>query len=276
MHGRGTYNWAPADRVITEAKRRHLQVMPDIAYTPAWARHNTGRPTDPPSSPIYFGQFMAAMTKRYAPRGIHYWEIWNEPNLSTMWTPRPNATQYVALLKAAYFGIHINDSRATVVTGGLSPAVTTKDRSSIAPYEFATRMYSAGAQGLFTAFGLHPSTYPYPSTYSAAWSTFQHVAPQLYNLMAHHHDGAKKVWATEISFPTGTDPVAVSYANQGPYLVAGVRLWQHRAYGGPIFVYSITDEGTNLASHYANMGLVHYDGTLKPAYTVLRTNILGY
>src|SRR5690242_18040855 len=29
MHGRGTFNWAPADRVITEAKRRHLQVMPD-------------------------------------------------------------------------------------------------------------------------------------------------------------------------------------------------------------------------------------------------------
>jgi hypothetical protein len=275
MHGRGTYNWAPADFVVAEARKRHLRIMPVVSYTPSWARR-PGRPgTDPPTNTTYYGQFLAQMAQRYSPKGIHYWEIWNEPNIQSMWTPRPNASQYVKLLKSAYYGLHTYDKHAVVITGGLSPALDARDRTQVSPYTFLSAMYRDGAHGFFNAVGLHPSTYPYPSTYSASWSTFSKGAPQLYNLMAHRHDANKHVWATEIGFPTGTDRVAVSEGEQGPYLVEGVRAWQRRAYSGPIFVYSMTDEGPNRADHYENFGLVRYNGTPKPAYAALRASLRG-
>ncbi|MCU1427868.1 MAG: hypothetical protein JWL83_1868 [Actinomycetia bacterium] len=274
MHGRGTYNWAPADRVIGSARAHHLFVLPVVSYTPSWARPAGTPSTNPPTDPADYASFLAHAAKRYGPLGVHRWELWNEPNLQTMWTPFPNAAKYTALLQAGFFGVKSADASAMVITGGLSPAWNAPDHTQIAPYSFLYGMYRSGAHNFFDQVGLHPSTYPYRSTYVASWSAFAQ-APQLHALMSSYGDGAKRVCATEIGFPTGTDPRSVTESVQGPYLVEGIRAWQRRSYAAPIFVYSIVDEGPNIADHYQNFGLVRWSGVNKPAFTVLQTALLG-
>jgi hypothetical protein len=191
-----------------------------------------------------------------------------------MWTPRPDPAAYTRLLKAGYAALKKADRRAIVVTGGLSPGYDAADHTQMAPLSFLVAMYRAGARGSFDQVGIHPYSFPYRSTYDAAWNPFQQ-AVQLHQVMAGRGDGKKRVCATEVGFPTGTDAKAVSEAKQGPYLVEGLKAWLARSYSAPVFVYSIADEGSRRSDYYQNFGLVRWDGTTKPAYDVVRRALRG-
>jgi hypothetical protein len=269
MHGRGQYNWSPADTLMRAANARHLHVLAVVSYTPAWARR-PGRPaTDPPTNLDDYARFVGALAARYGPRGLHHFEVWNEPNITSMWTPKPDAAKYTALLRKAYPAIKRADRRAVVLTAGLSPASNTSDGTQIAPVTFVTRVYASGGRGVFDAIAHHPSTFPYRSTYVAPWSAFQQ-ARAMYDVMRAHGDAAKRIWASEIAFPTGRDPLAVTEQQQAKYLVESVRAWQAYRFSAPVFVYSMRDEGSDLRDRYQNFGLVHRNGAAKPAYVALR------
>lgn len=45
-----------------------------------------------------FAAFAQAAAKRYAGKGI-LWEIWNEPNIKTFWTPQPSVNDYCKLVE---------------------------------------------------------------------------------------------------------------------------------------------------------------------------------
>jgi hypothetical protein len=271
---KGSINWTPADRVVNAARQRHLNIDAVVSYTPPWAR-NAGRPsTDPPNNPDDYADFVRALARRYAPLGLHTWEIWNEPNISAMWTPKPNAAAYARLLRKAYTAIKQIEPNATVLSAGLSPAADASDGSQILPATFVRTLYAAGAGHAFDALGMHPTTYPYRSTYQAAWSAFQQT-PGLYDVMRTNGDASKKIWATEIGWPTGTNARAISEANQANYLVEGLTTWMKYSFTGPVFVYSLRDEGPDLSNQYQNFGLVHTSGTPKPAYLALQRALLG-
>jgi hypothetical protein len=274
MHGRGRYNWGPADRVVREAKERHLFVLAVVSYTPGWARPAGTPATNPPRKYSDYANFLYAAAKRYGPQGVHRWEIWNEPNLHTMWTPTPSASQYTALLKGAYRALHRADRYAVVITGGLSPAYDARNRTQIAPYTFLSKIYAYGGRGSFDQVGLHPYTFPYRATQPGDWNTFGQ-ATRLYSLMRSKGDGGKRVTATEVGFPTGTSDRAVSESAQATYTVEAAKQWQAYSFDAPLFVYSNLDEGTNIGNHYENFGLARYNGQPKPAYSALRAALLG-
>lgn len=257
---KGEYNWAPADALVAAATSRGLRVLGQVSYTPAWARSG-GSETSPPRNPNDFGDFMAAAARRYGPRGVHAWEIWNEPNLFTMWSPRPNVGQYTALLKAAYPKIKAADRNATVITGGFSPGYDAPDRSQLLPLTFLRGIYANGGRGYFDAVGHHPSSFPSPSTLKASWNAFQQTAA-LHNEMAAHGDGGKQVWATELTFPTGTSRDAVSETTQGARLAESVTAWRNWNFTGPLFIYSLRDLGTN-GDRYNSSGIYRYNGSPK-------------
>ncbi len=85
--------------------------------------------------------------------GVHTYEVWNEPNLAGFWKPVADPVRYTELLKAAYLAIKQADPLATVVSGGLAPALTSG--GDIDAREFAQAMYANGAQGYFDALGHH-------------------------------------------------------------------------------------------------------------------------
>src|SRR5437588_228155 len=135
------------DQVVNAATARSMQVLGILDYTPAWAAI-AGATNDhfPPADPATFATFAQATVLRYKNR-VHTWEIWNEPNISQFWQPKPNVTAYTALLKAASITIKAADPSAQVVSAGLSPAADATDGSQVAPVTFLTGIYANGGKG---------------------------------------------------------------------------------------------------------------------------------
>ncbi len=221
-----------------------------------------------------FGRFARAVARRYARRGVHHWEIWNEPNIVSAWHPRPSPAKYARLLRSAYRGIHGADRRAVVVTGGLSPATT--GGGNIAPVRFLRRVYAAGGGRFFDAVGHHPSTFPALPSVRARWSAWRQMfgtRPSLRSVLRSHGHGWKKIWVTEYSAPTGGDR-AVSEARQAEILTVAYRLAAGYRWMGPVFWFSYRDQGGS-GSWIDYCGLVRGDYSPKPALLVYQAIAAG-
>ncbi len=266
----GSYDWTSADRQVLPARARGLNVLLILTYTPDWARSTPGDDKVGPTSAsavAAFGAFARAAAARYGPQGVTAFEIWNEPNISPFWAPRPNPAAYTRLLTSAAAGIRAVNPAATIVTGGLAPAGDPADGSQISPLTFTKDLYANGAQGSFTALGLHPYSFPAlpDDTSTASWNAFQR-APLLHDVMASHGDGAKFIWFTEFGAPTGTSSAAVSDDLQAQTITRGYAMLSRWPWAGPLFTYTLRDAGTDRADREQNFGLRRYDDTPKPAW----------
>ncbi|HET7653689.1 MAG TPA: cellulase family glycosylhydrolase, partial [Acidimicrobiales bacterium] len=130
---KGSYNWSYIDRVVNGAKARGLSVLGTIAYTPAWARPSGTTDKVPPTNLGDYVNFVRAVVNRYAPQGLHQWEIWNEPNIVQFWQPKPDPANYTSMLKQSYAAIKAIDPSATVVSAGLAPAGDSSDGQYVSP-----------------------------------------------------------------------------------------------------------------------------------------------
>src|SRR5437764_14578892 len=139
--GPRSYNWAPIDRVVRGATGRGLRVLGTIVYTPRWARPRGTAATYGPD-PGRYAAFAAAAVRHYAAMGVHAYEVWNEPNNSGAWSPKPDPAAYTRLLKAAYPAIKGADPGATVLTGGTGPAPN--NGVEIPALDFVTAIYADG------------------------------------------------------------------------------------------------------------------------------------
>ncbi len=271
---KGTFDWSAIDRVVTAASNHGLEILALPAYTPAWARPTGTTDKTAPTDPAAFAAFVGAAAARYALRGVHSWEVWNEPNISNFWAPRPSVSGYVDLLAGAYKAIHSADANATVISGGLSPALDAADGSQIAPMTFVRQMYALGAKGFFDAVGLHPYSFPYsPLTPgSSGWNTFQQT-PMVHQIMADHGDDAKKVWLTESGFPTGTSARANTEQEQSDYIRAQYDTFATWSFAGPFFTYMLRDTGSDAADLEQNFGLLRNGWSAKPAWSTFVTEM---
>lgn len=267
--GRGTYDWRGVDTFVKAARQRHLNVLAMVAFTPAWARRGRAQ-TDPPDNPADYATFVHAAAKRYAPMGVHAWEIWNEPNLSMFWSPKADPVGYASLLKHAYPAIKSADKHAIVVTGGLAPS--SDNSRDVAPNSFLATIYWHGAKSNFDAVGLHPYSYPYAPMYRASWNTFYRT-PDVHSLMQAAGDGNKQIWGTEIGYPTGTNAKAVSEQRQAQYLVDAISAWRKWPFAGPMFIFRLRDSSKNKSLVDDNMGLLRVDGKPKEAYAAIRRKL---
>ena len=149
------------DRVVLEAARRDVELLPVILGAPNWAARHIYRLASPPSDAQAYAAFTAALVRRYGlggdfwrerrelkPVPITMWQIWNEMSLRSFWIDQPFEADYVALLRAVKPAVRAADPRAKVVIGGLV------NRS----WEQLDRLYRAGARGLFDLLALHPFT----------------------------------------------------------------------------------------------------------------------
>lgn len=104
--------------------------------------------TRPELVPLYnhpeeWRKYVRATVEHYHDR-IKHWVIWNEQD-GGFWKPRPNAEQYVLLLKIAYEEIKAIDPTCKVVVGGLT------DFNA----DYLKEMYAAGAKGNFDIMACH-------------------------------------------------------------------------------------------------------------------------
>jgi hypothetical protein len=268
--GPSSYDWARFDNVVQAVTARGMRVLAGILYTPPWARPAGTPATRPPSSLTDYATFVRAAVRRYAPMGVHAYEIWNEPNIARFWAPGPDPARYTHMLELAFTAVKGVDPSATVVSAGLSPYGSYRqgDAEHMNPLRFLERMYASGARGSFDALGWHPANFPHGLSYAAwsAWSQMSQTSPSARSIMSARGDGAKRIWATEFSYPTGSVPGNVSEATQARLVrdtYAALKRW---SWAGPAFFYSYHDEGTNRRNTDQNFGVVHYDYSPKPSY----------
>jgi hypothetical protein len=255
--GPTTYKWAPYDAVVQAALARGLSVLGTIDYTPAWELPSgySDLYHSPPKSANDYAGFCTQVVTRYAPMGVHAWEIWNEPNNTFI------IADYTSLLKAAYPAIKQADPSALVLTGGTQPFAA----NAIAPTEFLTGIYQNGGGGSFDAVAHHPYCYstgfvfPFYAEWSA-WSQMQDTQISLRSIMTANRDQGKQIWITEFGAPTSEDPNAISEADQALLVTNAYNLFQAYSWSGPLFWFSYKDYTGG------NFGLVRPDYSHKPSY----------
>jgi YVTN family beta-propeller protein/VCBS repeat-containing protein len=260
----GVYNWTHLDAIVNGAAARNMQIDAVIDSTPVWALGPVGGlPVSGEPDPTAFGVFAGAMATRYAGK-VSAYEIWNEANAVTFWTPAPDAVEYTNLLKAAYPAIKAADPNAEVVAAGLA-AVISFAGATIDPPTFLSQMYAAGAQGYFDAVAYHPYSYTSEfSTPSPYPSAPINVVAALHNVMVANGDGNKQIWATEYGEPSST----VSEQSQAAYINDFLTTWRTLPYAGPAFIETLQDYSSSNADT-ASLGVYRSDWTPKPAVDVI-------
>jgi hypothetical protein len=187
-------------------------------------------------------------------------EIWNEPNLDHEWGGKPNAAEYVALLRHGYQGIKAGDPDAIVLSAGLaSTGGSALDleiarrvhgaQEAVPDLEFLQSMYDHGARDYFDALGSHPYGGPdAPETHpaSAAGPIYFRRVEEQHQVMMTNNDGSP-VWATEFGWVLRSDCdlgehewMEVSEAQQAGYLAAAYAYAdEHWPWMGPMFLFNL-------------------------------------
>lgn len=279
------YRWSRFDRVVAAAAKRHLTLLPILAYTPPWARQ-PGCTSDKcrPADPAVFAAFAAAAAARYAPSGIHTWEIWNEPNTRDFWKPRPAPAAYTMLLRATSRALRHEDPSAQVILGGLAAAHS--QGGSLSPADFLAAVSARGGNRLVDAVGYHPYTYPYLASDRTPWGTPWEDISGLESVLSAHGTPGMPVWITEYGAPTdgpgpasdgraGTIDATTHVTEQRQAAIAAdvVRTAAVTPHVDALFWYSDRDLGTDTTSRENFFGLRRADGSAKPAFSALRRAI---
>jgi polysaccharide biosynthesis protein PslG len=270
--GPGSYDWAPFDRIVAAAQARGLNVLATILYTPPWARPSGTPATTPPTNLESYFNFVKVAAAHYAAAGVHAYEIWNEPNNTRFWAPRPDAARYTELLKGAAGAIRSVDPQAFIVTAGTSPAPDAD--GNIAPVTFLKEIYAHGGRGSFDAVGHHPycaPAYPGDAEWWSAWYQMTGARSSLRTVMADHGDAGKQIWATEFGAPTnGPSGSFVAESVQAEMLTRAYKLFDSYKWAGPLFWYAARDQGSDRGTREDFYGLLRNDFSAKPAFQAYR------
>jgi hypothetical protein len=288
-HSAASYDWSGFDRVVAAASARGLKVLPTLAYTPAWARApGCDSQSCRPASVAAFAAFAHAAVDRYAPRGVHTWEIWNEPNSAGFWQPSPSAGEYTTLLRASVKAIRGLDGEAFIISGGLA-AVATRN-GDISQLDFLQGVSALGGNKLVDAIGYHPYTYPLlPSlvtSFGTPWDRIDRAPVSLERVLVRHGTPSLPFWLTEYGAPTGgpgqsssggqnASTTHVTEARQAQILADAVRTaWSDDSIQG-LFIYEDRDRGRSRATNENFYGIRRADGSQKPAFRALRAALLS-
>lgn len=281
-----TFDWAGIDALVSAANSRNIKMLPILDFTAPWARPSNCTNTNKcaPRDPAEFATFAAEVVKHYAPKGIHDWEIWNEPNTKFFWQPFADAGAYTDLVKATYTAIKSVDPSANVIAGSMAPAATAS--GNISPFDFLNSIYQNGGKDYFDSVSFHPYSFPVLASYSASWNAWQQMfaGNSLRSLMSANGDDAKRIWITEFGAPTGGPGALADVGNynlsQSPDHVTedlqtqmftdSFSLFNTYSWAGPMFWYSYKDLGTTNDTIENFFGIIRFDGSPKPIYSVMK------
>jgi polysaccharide biosynthesis protein PslG len=280
------WDWAQYDRVVAAASAHNIKILAVLTRTPPWARP-AGCADDScaPASAAAYGTYVQTVVTRYAPKGVHNWEIWNEPNLAGFWSPRASASTYTAFLKEAYTKIKTADPLANVVSGGISSL--DGNPNSVEQLTFLKQMYAAGARPFFDSLGYHAYSYPALPTNVRIWSGWSKISdlqPSLRSIMTANGDDKKLMWITEFGAPTngpggvatthgyieGQQPYHMSEQAQAESATEAVNYVDKSPWMAALFWYSYKDLGTDTSDNENFFGIVKNNGAHKQVYSTFQ------
>lgn len=213
-----TWDFTFSDAALRELLSRNINVLAVLGPSVGWA---TPYPGDTPDDVSYYApdpdrfiEYVRAVVTRYHPY-VHYWEVWNEPDNTHFWKPRPDPVAYTELLVRTSAAIKQIDPDAKILIGGFNPFDTT----------FARVVAERDGWDDFDILAIHPYVDPYgPEDGNLASAT------NAVRALASRY-GEKPIWVTELGWSSGPgDRDSVGYTDeeeQASYLVrAMLLLWQ--------------------------------------------------
>lgn len=268
----GVYDWSVFDRWVDGAAARDLRLLPIVLGTPAWARRAScaEEPACPPGDVDDYAAFAGAAAARYAARGLHTWQLWNEPNSGLFWID-PDPAEYADLLAASATAIRAADPEARVVSGGLAALAPRED--VVGARRFLRAVCARGVCDQLDVFAYHPYTFPDlasdPSYPDAPWNRIADSPPSLIRILDRFGLDDVPIWITEFGAPTGGDADYVTEERQAQIAFDAVASAVVTPRVEMLFWYTDIDlpERDGREAHF---GLVRADGTEKPAWDELR------
>jgi hypothetical protein len=299
------YSWDELDSRVRGAALRHLQVLLTVADAPAWAQRREW-PTPKDYTPgcwiprqRAFGQFAHALATRYSgsfhglPR-IRYFEVWNEPNISTFLAPQlvdgqpVAANAYRALLNTFAKIVHGVSRDNVVVAGGLAPfrdsteSVTRQDEDW-GPISFMRALLCVSGSGRptctsradFDVWAVHPYTSGGPTHRATrpndvSLGDLSKINAVLADARRSGHLTTKTppLWATEFSWDSSPpDPHGVPSALLSRWVAEALfRMWSD----GVSLVTWFKARDDPMDAGMFQSGLYYVDGAPKPALQAYR------
>jgi polysaccharide biosynthesis protein PslG len=275
----GERHWGALDRLFVAAAHRRLTILPLINDAPAWAAGRDGAlPTDASAYAAFVGDVVA----RYGPAG-NFWrnhphldarrapawfELWNEPYLARPVHGAITARRYAALAAAAIRAGRAADPGARFLLA-VDPSVPGGDDDD---GRWLDRLEQAKPGLLAAADGV--AAHPYAADGSASLQSLDHLRAAL---VAHHRPGMP-IWVTEVGWTTcarSADCVTERVqADDLRAFLAGVVRKPSRA--AAVFYYHLRSWRTQPGDQfYGNFGLLRFDLSRKPAWTVFRAFARG-
>ena len=214
IHGRGDFEdrrnpeagivsaWAKYDHIVALAEQHGLRILARLDNPPAWSREDAQAGDHaPPDALADFVHYVRAVAERYRGR-IHYWQVWNEPNIYPEWGNRDvDPEAYTQLLCRAHDALKAVDPANVVLGGALAPTVAMGGRD-LNDYVFLQRMYAAGAGDCFDIMAAQGYGFNSGPSDRRMRPTSFNFAHNLYlrDLMVAQGDAAKPLWLSEIAW----------------------------------------------------------------------------
>lgn len=280
-----TWLLAEYDYAIDKARAAGIEVlMPISDGVPYWASADPAKYVDGsgkrryqvtyrPANASDYGDIVRFVVERYSARGVHAYQIWNEPNHGRFWPSGPKASEYVPMLRAGYEAVKAVDPGATVVLGGLSKS----------DFYYLEDVYRAGGGPYFDAVAVHPYTYGVDPTVAwngvHSWEDKKRISinafpaiQEIKRSMDAFGDAHKKVWLTEFGYSTTTGDGGVSPQTQAEFLTKAYRYVERFPWVETLFWYAARNSPfyDDADTYEGRFGLTATDFTPKPSYAALR------
>ncbi len=263
----GRFEFARYDQIVASLQARGLRVLGILQYNPTW---RSGSWNQAPS-PEEYVRYARAVVAHFKDR-VRYWEIWNEPDQNTYWTPQDDMSAYSALLKKVYPALKSEDPDCRILVGSLSEGIPFKLRS----------VYKKAGAKYFDIVNIHPFMDPL-QPYAKEQLHGVYIAVK--RVMDEFKDGDKPIWFTEIGCPG----VQLAEKENGWWMGKSPTEEQQAAWVSTLYENALTWPGVQRifwaffrdTNHYFNngvdyFGLVRNDFTKKPAYQSYRMFANGF
>jgi hypothetical protein len=272
--------WDKYDRIVRLAHKYNLEIIARLDRPPAWTRADNRHPERPPDDPNTYGAFVYDVVSHFKGQ-IHYYQIWNEPNIYPEWGEQaPSASGYVRLLKTAYQRAKQADPNVVILSAPLAQTLETSVRNE-SDLQYLEEMYTAGARPYFDILFANAYGFAFPpeDPPNADRLNFQRVV-LLRRIMEANGDSGKPVWFNEFGWDAAPDSFAandlpwgrVTDQQQAQYTVDAVRFARANWNWAGVFNIWYFRENGNIpedrADHYFRM--VDEGFTPRPLYNLVK------
>lgn len=153
---RGDHDWSKYDQIVDLLRAHGLEVILRVDWTPRWAGTEAWSPGENnlPADVADYARFVGEAVRHFKGR-VRFFQIWNEPNLSSEWDWRPvDPAAYTALLVAAAREARRADPDVVIVSAPLAINLETLDvAGNLSDLAYLDGMYEAGAAEHFDILG---------------------------------------------------------------------------------------------------------------------------